>query len=385
LTSNICRVSFYINLPLGAITIILLVLFLHLNDEKPKLPLRQVLYLLDPLGNLIFLPCVICLLLALQWGGVKYPWSDGRVIALFVVFGVSFIGWLVLQYVERHTNATVPSRIITQRSVLFGGIFQFMLGSTFLTTVIYVPLWFQAIKGVSPVKSGINTIPMILGLVVASILCGAIVHRVGYYTQFIYLGVVLMSIGSGLLTTLKPDSGPAKWIGYQIILGFGIGSSMQQSNLAVQTCLADIDVPTGTAVIFFFQALGGAVFTAVGQNTFIDKFLTQLGKIPGINPPALVHTGATALRDAVTREQLPLVIEAYNYAITHGPFFVSTIMACLTIFGALGTEWRSVKEKKKVPASSETKKDTPPPIVEGASEVRTEPASAAEKTKETSI
>ncbi|KAF2663635.1 MFS general substrate transporter [Microthyrium microscopicum] len=340
------RWCFYINLPLGAFTILALVLFLHLPEKKEPQTLRQMFFRLDPLGNLFFLPSIICLILALQWGGTKYPWGDARVIALFVVFGILFIAWVTVEYFLRNTNATVPGRILFQRSVSFGGIFQFMVGSCFLTTVLYIPIWFQAIKGTSPVKSGIDTIPMILSLVVASIGSGAIVHRVGYYTQFLYLGSVFMAIGSGLLTTLKVDSGHSMWIGYQVIMGMGIGMSMQQSNLAVQTCLDNKDVPTGISIIFFFQTLGGAVFTAVGQNTFIDKFLKQLAVLPGINGMAVVNTGATALRDHVPAALLPKVLVAYNYSLTHGPFLVSTIVACLSIFGAMGMEWRSVKEKK---------------------------------------
>ena len=227
------RWCFYINLPLGGFTVIVLALFLHLEETKPPLVWREMLMKLDPLGCFFFLPSIVCLLLALQWGGAEYPWSDGRVIALFVVFGVVFLAWCAVQYFERHTNATVPSRILLQRSVIFGGIFQFMSGAAFLTTVLYIPLWFQAIKGVSPVKSGIDTIPLILALVIASILAGIGVHHIGYYTQFLYIGIVFTAVGSGLLTTLKVDSNHSKWIGYQVITGLGIGMSMQQSNLAV--------------------------------------------------------------------------------------------------------------------------------------------------------
>lgn len=76
-----------------------------------------------------------------------------------------------------------------------------------------LPIWFQAIKGASAVKSGIMNLPMILGLVLVSIVAGGAVSAVGYYTPFIYASVVLMSIGAGLLTTFKPNTGHAKWIG----------------------------------------------------------------------------------------------------------------------------------------------------------------------------
>jgi MFS family permease len=340
------RWCFYINLPLGGFTVAALAIFLNLNEHKPKLSLTEKLNQLDPLGTLLFLPSIVCLLLALQWGGIEHPWSDGRVIAVLVVFGVLFIGFLIVQVINRNTNATIPARIFFQRSVFFGGIYQFLLGSTLLCTIVYIPLWFQAIKGTTPVKSGVDTIPLVLGLVVMSIFSGVAVQKLGYYTPFLYLGTIFMSVGAGLMTTLKADSSHSKWIGYQAILGMGVGLALQQANLAVQTCLPERDGPLGIALIFFFQTFGGAVFMSVGQNTFIDKFISQLRLVHGINPDVIGQTGATALRSAVPKDLLPQVIVAYNYAITHGPFLVSTIIACLSIIGALGMEWRSVKERK---------------------------------------
>lgn len=187
---------------------------------------------------------------------------------------------------------------------------------------------------------------MVGGVVIGSIASGAIVGRVGYYTQFMYIGSILMSVGSGLLTTLRVDSPSSHWIGYQLITGLGVGFGMQQSNLAVQTCLSNRDVPIGISIIFFFQMFGGALMISVGQNTFVSKFLQALQSVPGVNPHLVINTGATALRDHVAKESLPAVLEAYNYSIVKGPFLVSTIVGCLSIIGAIGTEWRSVKERQ---------------------------------------
>jgi Major Facilitator Superfamily len=362
------RWCFYVNLPLGGFTILALAFFLNIEEDKPKMPMIDKLKQLDPLGTFFFLPSIVCLLLALQWGGVTHPWSDWRVVVCLVFFAVLFVSFVVVQIVNRHTNATIPSRIILQRSVLFGGIYQFLLGSTMLGTIVYIPLWFQAIKGTTPVKSGIDTIPMVLGLVVMSILSGIIVGRVGYYTQFLYLGTLFMSVGAGLLTTLKADSPHEKWIPYQALLGFGVGMGMQQSNLAVQRCLPNRDVPVGTAVIFFFQTFGGALFMSVAQNTFITKFVDQLQGIPGVNPAIIGSTGATSLRLQVPPAVLPQVIDAYNYGVTQGPFFVSMITGCLSIFGAIGMEWLSVKDKNPddVPAD-QFDRDVPPKDEEAGS------------------
>lgn len=92
--------------------------------------------------------------------------------------------------------------------------------------VYYLPIWFQAIKGVTATKSGIMSLPLILGLVIVSIIGGALITIFGYYTPFMILSSILMSIGAGLLTTLKTDSGHGKWIGYQAMTGFGVGFGM---------------------------------------------------------------------------------------------------------------------------------------------------------------
>lgn len=372
------------NLPLGGATIIALFFFLKLTETKTKITWGELFKRLDPVGNIFFLPAIVCLVLALQWGGSEYPWSSGRVIGLLVAFAVLTVIWFVIQYILRHTYATVPSRILLNRAVSFGGFFQFVLGSTFLVVVLYVPIWFQAIKGVTPVKSGIDTIPMLLGLVVASICSGGLVARFGYYLPFLYVSCIIMPIGAGLLTTLRPDSNHSAWIGYQVLLGLGIGAGMQQSNLAVQTCLPDRDVPTGISIIFFFQMLGGAVFSAVAQNIFIDKFVKQLAGIPGINPSSVVKTGATSIRNQVPSAELPRVVEAYNYAITHGPFLVSTIIACLAIFGTIGMEMRSVKEKKaaQMAAHGRRSKDIEADAI--SSSIHTSPRTDTEKPARTS-
>jgi hypothetical protein len=325
-----------------------LVFILHL-DEKKKLPKtwRQQIAQLDPIGTACFLPAIICLLLALQWGGTVYDWNSWRIIVLLVFFAVLIVAFIAVQVLTQNTTATIPGRIITQRSVIAGCCYTFCVGSAFMVAVFYLPIWFQAIKGATAVKSGIMSIPLILSLVVAAMLCGGLVQRFGYYTPFMYGGAVLMSIGSGLIMTFTPGTGHEKWIGFQVMLGLGIGMGMQQSNLAVQTVLHHRDVPTGSALMFFWQSLGGTIFVSVGQNLFLAKFVSQLESLPPgvINPKTLMSAGATEIRGLVPAEHLDEVVAAYNYALVHGPFIAGVIMASLAIFGALGMEWRSTKER----------------------------------------
>lgn len=347
------RWCFYINLPLGGLTLLVVCFLLKLEEQKPKLAnWKETVKHLDPLGTALFLPSTTCLLLALEWGAAEYSWGSPQLIALLVVFAVLLVAFGLWQYATRHTTATIPSRIILQRSVAFGGASQFCVGSTMLTVSIYIPLWFQAIKGVSAMQSGINTIPLVLAVVVGSISSGGLVQKIGYYTPFMIIGSCLMAIGTGLLTTWDTHTSSGMWIGYQVIIGLGVGYTMQHPNIAVQTVLPRHDVPVGTAVLSLCQTLGGAVFTAVGQNLYIDKFTVGLEQIGGLDPQRVLDTGATSLTNKVPPALRGQVSEAYNHALTKGTFFAALIVACLALPAALGMEWRSVKEKQEVPQNS---------------------------------
>ena len=270
-------------------------------------------------------------------------------IAVFAALLCSFAAW---QYWTRHTTATVPGRILFKRSVAFGALSQFFVGSTMLIVAVYIPLWFQAIKNDSAVNSGMHTIPLVFSVVVGSISSGALVQRIGYYTPFMILGGFLMATGTGLLTTWRINTPPSIWIGFQIILGLGVGFTMQHPNLAIQIVLSKQDVATGTALLSLFQTLGGAVFAAVGQNIFINKFTTSLAQIEGLDPAFILSSGATDLKSAVPISLLDRVLEVYNTSLTHGPFLAAVFVASLAFPVALGMEWRSVKENAHTEAAS---------------------------------
>ena len=341
------RWCFYINLPIGAITIAGIAFFFKSPPRKNETSIGFVARakLFDPIGTVLFIPCIICLLLALQWGGSKYPWSDGKIIALFVVFGLLAISFGAVQ-IWKGDLATVPPRILKKRSIAFGCFFVTCLGGSFFVFIYYIPIWFQAIKGTSAVESGIRNLPMILGLVLTSILAGILITTFGYYTPFMIASSVLMSIGAGLISTFKVGTGHSMWIGYQALYGFGVGFGMQQPLIAAQTVCALEDVPTATAITNFCLTLGGALFISVAQNIFTNRLLTNLmAGVPSLDPKIVLATGATSLRNAVGKGEIAAVLYAYNDALDQ-TYYVSVAMACLSIIGALGMEWKSVKGKK---------------------------------------
>lgn len=344
------RWCFYINLPIGAITIAAILFFLHLPKRNiPKMSIWQQLGQMDLPGTSVFIPAVVCLLLALQWGGSKYAWSNGRIIALFIVFGILIIAFVGIQ-IWKGEAATVPPRIMKMRNIWTSSFFVVCLAGSFFSLVYYIPIWFQAIKGASATHSGIMLIPMVLGVVVASVGTGAAVTNLGYPNPFMIVSAVLASIGAGLLTTFTISTGHSAWIGYQVLYGLGIGCGMQQGIMLAQASLKLDDIPVGTAVIMLCQMLGGALFVSVTENQFNSKLASGIAAaVPGIDPAVVLNTGATSLQKQIPKEYLHAVLIVYNNALTKA-FQVPLVLMCLSIIGALAAKWISVKANKATPA-----------------------------------
>lgn len=331
----------YNSIPIGGFTIAILIFFLHIPSDKNPTPLSRQLLRLDPLGTLIFLPGIVCLLLALQWGGNNHPWSNGRIIALFVVAGVLGITFSIIQ-IWRQEDATIPPRILRQRSVTSGAIFALCVGGGMIAMLYTLALWFQTIKKASPVHSGIDTIPMVLSLVAGTIISGSIVRKTGHYVPFMYLSTVLVSVGAGSITTFNSSTGHPAWIGYQVLYGLGLGVGMQQPSIAAQTVLGRRDVSTGVSIMFFMQSLGGSVFMCIGQSLFTNYIKASLSTIPGFDVQKILTMGAMDLAKVIPADKLEEVLGYYNEGLRRA-FIVVVAVSCLMVLPTLGMEWRSVK------------------------------------------
>lgn len=190
------------------------------------------------------------------------------------------------------------------------------------------------------------TLPIMLSLIVGSLLSGPAVSFFGYYKPFMVLGCILMSIGIGFMTTFEPDTGHPEWIGYQVLLGLGGGISFQQPLIAAQVVLSEKDLPIGTAAVTFAQTFGGAVSISIAQAIFTNKLVSGLKSIPQVNPRIVQDAGATNLKNSVDPRYLARVITVYSKALTES-YCLAVAFASFLIVGAVGVEWKSVKEDKK--------------------------------------
>ncbi|KAL4882172.1 major facilitator superfamily domain-containing protein [Aspergillus karnatakaensis] len=343
------RWCFYINLPIGGISmaIVFFILKLPENLDAKGTPILQRLKQLDFIGASLLIPAIICLLLALQWGGNKYAWSNSRIIGLFIGFGLLTILTIFTQ-IKLGDRATLPPRIMKQRAVIASTTYALLFGGSFFVLVYYLPIFFQSVRGSSAMTSGIQLLPLMLACVVASVAMGILVTVFGYYTPFLIGSTALAAIGAGLLTLYSIDISDGKWIGYQIVLGAGVGAGFQVPMTAVQTSLAPGDIPQGTAAVMFFQTLGGALFIAVAQSLFQNGLIEGVGKhAVGVDPMKIVEAGATEMRgvleDLGQEDQLRGVILGFLDGLKD-TYRLSLALFCVAFAVSCAFEWKSVKD-----------------------------------------
>ncbi|KAF4863739.1 Efflux pump aflT [Colletotrichum siamense] len=349
------RWCFYINLPIGGVAMVFVFFLLHLsrkNNPEGK-SLVQRLMQLDLIGTAIFIPAIVCLLLALQWGGAEYPWKSAKIIGLFVGFGLMIIIFIGIQ-LWQGDKGTLPPYLFKNRNVVCAMLFACFFGAAFFPLIYYLSLYFQAIQGVSAVQAGIKILPLLLATVVASMASGALISVIGYYSAIILPSLVLFTVGSGLITTFDLDTPMREWFGYQVLAGLGIGAGFQIGVLVVQTVLPLEEVPVATAVVQFFQSFGGAIMIAVAQSLFQTGLVNGVAtRVPDLDPSIFINAGADQVRSILTQmgrqDAIDAVLESYMVGLRH-TYYVTVACAAAAFVACLGLQWKSVKKEGKGPA-----------------------------------
>ncbi|KAI1262839.1 MFS general substrate transporter [Xylariaceae sp. FL1019] len=340
------RWCFWINLPVGAVTIIVMFLVFHPKPHSgPKRGFIDRFIDLDIIGNVILLISSVMLFLALEFSLTGSAWSSAKIIGLLIgtiITAILFGTWLWW----RQDGAIIPPAIINQRSVSAACLMAFFTYGALLIQSYFLPIWFQAILGYSAIQSGVAMIPYFVANALLSVFGGVFVSAVGYFNPPAIIGSAIATIGCGVLTLFHPNISTAQFVGYEILVAGGFGLSIQQGFTAVQTVLKGDDLAVGTAAVVASQSLGGALFISVGNTVFESKLSSLIEavgpQLDGVDPRTLIEAGAIAFRDLVTTEQLPILINVYNEALHH-VFVIAIPLAGLSFLACCCFEWRSVK------------------------------------------
>ncbi|MGN9820362.1 MFS transporter [Streptomyces sp. SD11] len=291
------RWCFYINVPFGLITLAVVAAVLEL--PKPTARPR-----LDVLGALLLAAASTCLVLLTSWGGTEYAWDSRVVLGLAAGAVASTVLFLVAEH--RAAEPLIPLRLFRDGVFNVTAVVGVIVGVALFGAASYLPTYLQMVDGATAIESGLLMLPMMGGIVGASIVSGHLISRNGHYKVYPILGSALSVLGMWLLSRLEADTPRLHYSVWMALLGAGIGLVMPVLVLAVQNSVHPHDLGTATSANNYFRQIGGSVGAAVFGTLLADRLADSLAdRLPagaGVPDPVsitpqLVHALPAALRD----------------------------------------------------------------------------------------
>ncbi|QNP69033.1 MFS transporter [Streptomyces roseirectus] len=261
------RWAFYVNVPIA----IAVVIAAARTIPVVKSASRPVI---DYLGIALVAVGASALILATSWGGNEYAWGSGTIVGLFVggVIALGLFCWVE----TRAAEPMLPMRLFRNPVFTVCSVLSFIVGFAMLGAMTYLPSYLQYVDGDSATVSGVRTLPMVIGLLIASIVSGNVVSQTGKYRMFPIAGSLVMGAGLYLMSLMGPSTGAWLESLYMFVLGIGIGLCMQVLTIAVQNTVDYADLGTATSGVTFFRTLGSSFGTAVFGTIYANALTPNL-------------------------------------------------------------------------------------------------------------
>jgi len=325
------RWVFYVNVPVGAVALAVVAAVLHAPES-------HVQHRLDVLGTLLLAGGAGSVTLGLTWGGTQYAWSSATIVGLFVAGAV-----LIVAFLLQERNAAEP---IIPLTLFRNGVFNvstvtgFIVGLALFGAIVYLPLYMQVVHGDSPTSSGLRMLPLMAGVLSASIASGRVISRIGRYKMFPVIGTALMTVGMYLLSFLDSHSSFWEASVYMLVLGSGVGLVMQVLLLAVQNSVEHRNLGVATSTATFFRSMGGSFGVAIFGAIFANRLAHWLPRLvprevlARTTPSQLVHASPARLR-TMSPEVHDGLVNAFAHSL-HSVFLfavpVGVLAFVLTLF-----------------------------------------------------
>jgi EmrB/QacA subfamily drug resistance transporter len=301
------RWAFYVNLPIGILVVALAAFTMpHIQTTARSA--------IDYLGVGFVSVGAGCLTLAVSWGGTQYAWGSPTIITLFVVAVASLA--LFVWAESRAADPILPLRLFRSSVFSISVILAFIVGFAMLGAMTFLPTYLQYVDGVSATESGLQTLPLVVGLLVTSIAAGTMIGRTGRYRWFPISGSFLMALGLWLLSRMEPTT-PWEVRGlYMLVLGAGIGLSMQVLTIIVQNTAEYRDLGVATSGVTFFRTLGSSfgasIFGTIYANVLSGRLPDAYAASPGVDPTTT--TTPEALH-AYPSGKITAIVDAYSHSL----------------------------------------------------------------------
>ncbi|MFD9031106.1 MFS transporter [Streptomyces sp. NPDC059567] len=294
------RWCFYFNVPFGLVTLAVVAVVLKL--PRPRTRAR-----LDVLGSVLLAAASTCLVLLTSWGGTEYAWDSEVVIGLGCGAAATTLLFLVVEHFA--PEPLIPLRLFRDSVFTVTSLVGAVVGIALFGAASYLPTFLQMVEGATATESGLLMLPLMGGIVIASVVSGQLITRTGRYRIYPVLGGAVSVVGMWLLSRMETDTPRLHHSVWQAVLGLGIGLVMPVLILAVQNSVRPTDLGTATSAHNYFRQIGGSVGAAVFGTLFAsrldDALADSLPRTAGTPLPAAesitpqaVHALPPALRDA---------------------------------------------------------------------------------------
>ncbi|MEU1089275.1 DHA2 family efflux MFS transporter permease subunit [Streptomyces sp. NPDC005576] len=309
------RWCFYINVPFGLATLAVIAVVL-------KLPRPKIRPKLDVLGAALLALASTCLVLLTSWGGTEYAWGSRTILALAA--GAVVTAALFVAVEARAAEPIIPLRLFRDSVFNVSGLVGAVIGVALFGAASYLPTYLQMVDGVSATASGLLMLPMMGGIVGASIVSGQMISRSGHYRIHPIVGSALSAVGMWLLSRLELGTSRLEYSLAQAVLGIGIGLVMPVLVLAVQNSVRPTDLGTATSANNYFRQIGGSVGAAIFGTLFAGRLADALevrlpvgAGLPDATSvtPQLIRTLDPALRDAYIQAYVDAMPRIFLYLV----------------------------------------------------------------------
>ncbi|WP_053226206.1 MDR family MFS transporter [Solirubrobacter soli] len=322
------RWVFYVNMPIGVLAVLVVAFRLHLHVPTHR-------HKIDYLGAVLLTAGVSALILVTTWGGNQYEWGSPTIIGLAVA-GFVLIA-IFLRQETRAAEPIIPLKLFRSSVFSVASSIGFVIGLAMFGAIIFIPLFLQLVYGVSPTSSGLRMLPLMGGLLTASILSGRAISRIGRYKVFPIVGTAVTTLGLFLLSRLEVDTPP--WLAsvFMLVLGVGIGLVMQVIVLVVQNDAPPRDIGVATSTATFFRSMGGSLGVALFGAIFATRLNDELAALP--HDVAARFSGGVNVSPAEVHALPPVILDDFLHAFVNAlqPVFlvgaavtlIAFVLACL--------------------------------------------------------
>ena len=320
------RWVFYINLPIGAVALVVVTVVLPATSTRRK-------HKIDYLGATLLAAFATCVVLATSWGGTTYPWGSTVIIALFAGAVVSLVGWWLSA--RRAAEPVLPLSLFRNPVFRVASAISLAAGFALLGSIAYLPLFLQVVHGISPTVSGVYLLPMVGGLLITSIGSGQLIARTGRYKIYPIIGTALLVVALFLLSRLDENTSTAVTSIDFLVLGFALGLIIQVLVIAVQNSADYADLGAATSGVTFFRSIGGSFGVSIFGAIFSNRLTAELAAaLRGVTLPAGFRTSGASVNPAALK-RLPAPVHAdvvHAYSLALHPVFLFAIPVALVAF-----------------------------------------------------